>query len=39
MASGRERRERWNMMLVTIGTALVITIVLYFAGAFTRSTG
>ena len=34
--SGRDRLILW---LVTIGSALVITAVLWFAGAFTRSTG
>lgn len=35
----RDRRDRLILWLVTIGSGLVIAVVLYFAGAFTRSTG
>ncbi|HEX8384159.1 MAG TPA: hypothetical protein VF592_12380 [Sphingomonas sp.] len=35
----QRRRDSWTMMLITIGSAIVIMIVLLAAGAFTRSTG
>lgn len=34
----RDRRDRLILWLVTTGSGLIIAIVLYFAGAFTRST-
>lgn len=34
-----DRRDRRIMLMITGGTALVIAVVLYFAGAFTKSTG
>ena len=35
----RDRRDRRILLAVTVASALAIAIVLYFAGAFTRSTG
>lgn len=35
----RNRRDRSLLLLITALSALVITVVLYFAGAFARWTG
>ena len=35
----RDRRDRAWMLLITVGVAVSIIVVLYFAGAFRRSTG
>ena len=35
----RDRRDRLALLMITAGSALIITAVLWFAGAFTRSTG
>lgn len=38
-ARERDRRDNRIMLAVTAGAALVIAVVLYFAGAFMKSTG
>lgn len=38
-ARDRDRRDHRIMLAITIGSGIVIAVVLYFAGAFTKSTG
>lgn len=38
-ARDRDRRDNRIMLLVTAVSAVVIAVVLYFAGAFMKSTG
>lgn len=38
-ARDRNRRDNRIMLLVTLSAAVVIAVVLYFAGAFMKSTG
>jgi hypothetical protein len=38
-ARERDRRDNRIMLLVTVVSGVVIAIVLYFAGAFMKSTG
>lgn len=38
-ARKRDRRDNRIMLLVTAASAIVIAVVLYFAGAFMKSTG
>ena len=35
----RDRRDRTAMLAITIAAGLIITLVLYLAGAFMKSTG
>lgn len=38
-ARDRDRRDHRIMLAISIGSGIVIAIVLYFAGAFMKSTG
>lgn len=35
----RRRRDNRAMLVITLCSAIVIAVVLYFAGAYTKSTG